>query len=68
MSAGPMGEDVKAAEAARRDKTLRVGCPLCGQPVGARCVRLDTGQPTNLVHIARVSAWQQMREQEAGEG
>jgi hypothetical protein len=51
-------EAEKAAAAARRDAALSVACPECKRPAGARCITLDTHQPTNLVHRARVNAWQ----------
>jgi hypothetical protein len=47
----------KAADAAARDKALSVPCPECKRDAGARCIALDTHQPTNLVHKARVTAW-----------
>ena len=50
-------EEEKAAEAARRDRVLSVPCPECNRPAGSRCITLDTHQPTNLVHRARVLAW-----------
>jgi hypothetical protein len=52
-------EAEKAAEAARRDKALSVACPVCKQAAGSRCISVDTGQPTNLVHGARVMAWRE---------
>jgi hypothetical protein len=53
----PLSEVRKAADAAARDKSLSVPCPECKRPAGSRCITLDTHQPSNLVHGARVSAW-----------
>ena len=54
-------EAEKAAEASRRDKALSVPCPECKRPAGSRCITLDTHQPSNLVHRARVAAWERER-------
>jgi hypothetical protein len=50
-------EAEKAAAAAARDQALSVSCPECKRPAGSRCITLDTHQPSNLVHRARVKAW-----------
>ena len=52
-----MTEEEKAAELAARDAVLSVPCPECKRPALARCVTLDTRQPTSVVHRARVVAW-----------
>jgi hypothetical protein len=51
-------EAQKAAAAAERDNTLSVDCPDCGELAGARCASLITGKRTNIVHAARVKAWE----------
>jgi hypothetical protein len=52
-------ETEKAAAAAERDKALSVPCPECKRPAGSRCITLDTYQPSNIVHKARVEAWKE---------
>jgi hypothetical protein len=54
-------EAEKAEAAARWDKALSVACPECKRPARSRCITLDTHQPTNLVHRARVEAWKAAR-------
>jgi hypothetical protein len=56
-------EAQKAAEAAVRDRALTVACPECKRLAGARCITLDTHQPTNLVHRVRVIYWEASRDQ-----
>jgi hypothetical protein len=53
-----MSEAGKAAAATARDKALTVPCPECKRLAGERCITLDTHLPTNLVHRARVIAWE----------